>query len=166
MHVTPTLAKLNLPGSSITLRRATHDDLPTIVSLLVDDPLGRTREAPSHADDLGPYEAAFALIDTDPAQLLVVATDGSEVVATMQLSFIPGLARRGALRAQAEAVRVAAHYRRRGLGAAMFQWSIDEARRRGCALVQLSTDKTRTDARRFYERLGFTASHEGFKLNL
>ena len=140
MHVTLTLAKLNLPGSSITLRRATRDDLPTIVDLLVEDPLGRTHEAPIQADDL--------------------------VIATMQLSFIPGLARHGALRAQAEAVRVAANYRSRGLGAAMFHWAIDEARRRGCALVQLTTNKTRTDARRFYERLGFTASHEGFKLNL
>jgi len=84
----------------------------------------------------------------------------------MQLSFIPGLARRGALRAQAEAVRVAASHRRRGLGEAMFQWAIDEARCRGCAVVQLTTDKTRADAHRFYERLGFTASHEDFILQL
>jgi GNAT superfamily N-acetyltransferase len=164
--VTDTLAKLNLPGSSITLRRATCEDLPAIVGLLVNDPLGSSREAASEAGDFGPYATAFATIDTDPAQLLVVATDGIEVVATMQLSFIPGLARRGALRAQAEAVRVAASHRSRGLGVAMFQWAIDEARRRGCALVQLTTDKTRADAYRFYERLGFTASHEGFKLQL
>jgi GNAT superfamily N-acetyltransferase len=160
------LAKLNLPGSSITLRRATREDLPAIVGLLVNDPLGRTREAASGAYDFGPYETAFAAIDSDPAQLLVVATDGIDVVATMQLSFIPGLARRGALRAQAEAVRVAASHRSLGLGAAMFAWVIDEARRRGCPIVQLTTDKTRADARRFYERLGFTASHEGYKLQL
>jgi GNAT superfamily N-acetyltransferase len=129
-------------------------------------PARSSREAASEAGDFGPYATAFAAIDTDPAQLLVVATHGIEVVATMQLSFIPGLARRGALRAQAEAVRVAASHRSRGLGAAMFQWAIDEARRRGCALVQLTTDKTRADAYRFYERLGFTASHEGFKLQL
>lgn len=164
--MTDTLATLNLPGSSITLRRATREDLPAIVGLLVNDPLGRTREAASEADDFGPYETAFAAIDTDPAQLLVVATDGIEVVATMQLSFIPGLARRGALRAQAETVRVAASHRSQGLGAAMFEWVIDEARRRGCTVVQLTTDKTRADAHRFYERLGFTPSHEGYKLQL
>ena len=130
------------------------------------DPLGSSREAASEAGDFGPYATAFAAIDTDPAQLLVVATDGIEVVATMQLSFISGLARRGALRAQVEAVRVAANHRSRGLGVAMFQWAIDESRRRGCALIQLTTDKSRADAHRFYERLGFTASHESFKLQL
>jgi GNAT superfamily N-acetyltransferase len=164
--VTDALAKLNLPGSSITLRRATRDDLPAIVELLVNDPLGRTREAVGQTDGFVPYEAAFAAIDTDVAQLLVVATDGDEVVATMQLSFIPGLARHGTLRAQAEAVRVAASHRGRGLGDAIFRWAIGEARRRGCALVQLTTDKSRADAYRFYERLGFIASHEGFKLQL
>ncbi|MDQ1538023.1 MAG: hypothetical protein QOE58_2416, partial [Actinomycetota bacterium] len=127
MDVTNTFAKLNLDGSSITLRRATRDDLPTIVGLLVNDPLGRTREAATNRHDLGPYEKAFASIDADHAQLLVVATHGNEVVATMQLSFIPGLARRGALRAQVEAVRVAPSHRSRGLGAVMFQWAIGEA---------------------------------------
>jgi GNAT superfamily N-acetyltransferase len=171
VDVTGPLAKLNVPGSSITLRRAAREDLPAIVGLLVNDPLGMTREAASGADDFehfdfGPYETAFAAIDADLAQLLVVATDGTEVVATMQLSFIPGLARRGALRAQAEAVRVASSHRSQGVGAAMFQWAIDEAHRRGCAVVQLTTDKTRAEAHRFYERLGFTASHEGYKLEL
>jgi len=84
----------------------------------------------------------------------------------MQLSFLPGLARRGALRAQIEAVRVRDDFRGGGLGAAMLAWAIDEARRRGCALVQLTTDKSRTSAHRFYERLGFVASHEGMKLTL
>lgn len=166
MDVTATLAKLNLPGSSITLRQATRADLPAILGLLVDDPLGRTREGASEGCGFAPYETAFVAIDTDLAQLLVVATDGIEVVATMQLSFIPGLARRGALRAQAEAVRVAASHRSQGLGGAMLRWAIDEARGRGCAFVQLTTDKSRVDAHRFYERLGFTASHEGFKLQL
>jgi hypothetical protein len=104
------LAKLNLPGSSITLRRATGEDLPAIVGLLVNDPLGRTREAVSGTYDFEPYETACAAIDSDPAQLLVVATDGVDVVATMQLSFILDLARRGALRVQAEAVQVAASH--------------------------------------------------------
>jgi len=96
----------------------------------------------------------------------VVAVDGPDVVGTMQLSFIPGLSRQGALRAQVEAVRVAAGHRGRGLGAAMLGWAIAEARRRGCALVQLTTDKSRDAAHRFYERLGFVASHEGMKLVL
>jgi GNAT superfamily N-acetyltransferase len=164
--VTDTLGRLNLPGSSISLRRARREDLRAIIGLLVDDPLGKTREEASGAPDFGPYESAFVAIENDPSQLLVVATDAVEVVATMQLSFIPGLARRGALRAQAEAVRVAASHRGRGLGVAMFQWAIEEARCRGCAVVQLTTDKTRADAHRFYERLGFTASHEGYKLQL
>ena len=102
----------------------------------------------------------------DPAHLLVVVTEGADVLATMQLSFLPGLARRGALRAQIEALRVAAQHRNRGLGAAMLEWAIAEARRRRCALVQLTSDKSRTDAHRFYERLGFVASHEGLKLGL
>lgn len=84
----------------------------------------------------------------------------------MQLSFVPGLVRRGALRAQIEAVRVRKDRRSSGVGAEMFQLAIDEARRRGCALVQLTTDKSRPDAHRFYERLGFIASHEGLKLEL
>ena len=84
----------------------------------------------------------------------------------MQLSFLPGLARRGALRAQIEAVRVHQAYRNRGLGEALFTWAIDESRRRHCALVQLTTDKSRTSAHRFYERLGFAATHEGMKLIL
>lgn len=136
MGVTDTLAKLNLPGSSITLRRATLRDLPAILGLLVDDPLGRNREAVSEECDVGPYETAFAAIDTDPAQLLLVATDGIDVVATMQLSFIPGLARRGALRAQAEAVRVAASHQNRGLEV---QCSGGPSTRRGDAVAPWSS---------------------------
>ena len=135
-----------------------------IVALLAADQLGASRDG---GPDLAPYERAFAALDADPAQLLVCAeAPGGDVVGTLQLSFIPGLARRGGLRAQIEAVRVREDLRGRGLGAAMFAWAIGEARRRGCALVQLTTDKRRADAHRFYERLGFTASHEGFKLTL
>ena len=112
------------------------------------------------------YQRAFRDIDADPAHLLVVAQAGEDIVGTFQLSFLPGLARRGALRAQIEAVRVSASSRSRGLGAAMMTWAIAESRRRGCGLVQLTTDKARPDAHRFYERLGFTASHEGMKLRL
>ena len=159
------LSTLALASSVVELRRATLEDLDAIVRLLADDPLGQAREEPVGAG-LQPYRRAFELIDADPAQLLVVATGGDEVVGTMQLSFLPGLARRGGLRAQIEAVRVHESYRSRGLGTAMFEWAIAEARRRGCTLVQLTTDKTRTDAHRFYSRLGFVASHEGGKMKL
>jgi GNAT superfamily N-acetyltransferase len=146
------------------LREAVSDDVPAIVELLVDDQLGVGRDGVT--GDFGPYLDAFEVIDADPAHLLLVATDEGRVVATMQLSFIPGLARRGALRAQIEAVRVGRAHRSRGLGAAMFTWAIDESRRRRCALVQLTTDKARPDAHRFYVRLGFVASHAGLKLAL
>lgn len=160
------LATLNPNSLDVELRRAQRDDLVRIVELLAADQLGATRDGIASAEDLEPYLRAFEAIDTDPAQLLVVATVDGEVIGTMQLSFIPGLARRGSLRAQIEAVRVADRYRGRGLGEAMFRWAIDEARRRGCSLVQLTTDKSRADARRFYARLGFVASHEGLKLRL
>ncbi|NYI66273.1 GNAT superfamily N-acetyltransferase [Spelaeicoccus albus] len=161
------MTTLALPDAVVVLRRAAIEDVRGIVELLSDDPLGNTREDVAGEADLGPYRRAFHLIDADPAQLLVVATTRSdEMVGTLQLSTIPGMSRRGALRAQIEAVRVAQAYRSQGLGAAMFEWAIAEARRRGCILVQLTTDKTRLDAHRFYERLGFVASHEGLKLNL
>nr|WP_242623397.1 GNAT family N-acetyltransferase [Pseudonocardia sediminis] len=148
------------------MRRAVAADVAPVVALLAADQLGAGRE--SHADDdLAPYLSAFAEIDADPSQLLVVAeTPEIPVAGTLQLSIIPGLSRRGASRAQIEAVRVHADLRGRGLGEAMIRWTVDEARRRGCRLVQLTTDKSRTDAHRFYERLGFTASHEGMKLSL
>ena len=152
-----------LDPSGVRLRRATIDDVAAVVALIADDQLGATRDDPA---DLTAYLRAFAAIDADPAQLLVVLEDGGAVVGTMQLSFVPGLSRRGATRAQVEAVRVAASQRGRGLGEQMVRWAVDEAARRGCALVQLTTDKSRVDAHRFYERLGFTASHEGFKMSL
>jgi GNAT superfamily N-acetyltransferase len=150
----------------VVLREAVADDVPAIVELLVQDELGASRDGISDTAGLQPYLRAFQAVDADPAHLLLIAADSDQVVATMQLSFVPGLARRGALRAQIEAVRVRQDYRSRGLGAAMFAWAIDESRRRGCALVQLTTDKSRSDAYRFYERLGFVASHEGLKLAL
>lgn len=148
--------------SSVELRRARAEDLPALVALLADDPLGAGREG----TDLAPYVAAFEAIDSDPRHLLVAGWSGGELVATLQLSFLPGLARNGAWRAQVEAVRVAAGVRGAGLGAQLLTWAIEEARRRGCALVQLTTDRSRVDAHRFYARLGFVASHEGFKLTL
>jgi GNAT superfamily N-acetyltransferase len=147
---------------AVVLRRATAGDVPAIVALLADDPLGAGREA----TDPAPYERAFAAVDADPAHLLLVAEDGGAVVGTLQLSFLPGLSRGGSLRAQVEGVRVASSARGRGLGEAMLRWVADEARRRGAALVQLTTDTRRPDAHRFYERLGYVASHVGMKLEL
>ena len=160
------LAQLPLQGTTVALRRAAAADVPAIVELLAADQLGATRDGISSDEDLQSYLAAFGVIDADPAHLLLVATDGAQVVATMQLSLLPGLARRGALRAQLEAVRVRRDHRGRGLGAALLGWAIEEARRRDCALVQLTSDRSRTDAHRFYERLGFVASHDGLKLVL
>jgi len=157
-------AELATRGAPYTLRRANAEDVPTIVALLAADQLGAARDS---ASDLAPYDAAFRTIDADQAQQLLVAADATgDVIATMQLTVIPGLARRGALRMQIEAVRVHEAHRSTGLGAAMIRWAIDDARLRGCALVQLTSDKARIDAHRFYERLGFTPSHEGFKLLL
>jgi len=164
-RVTP-LAELTLTGNAVVLREAVVDDVAAIVKLLAADQLGATRDGADGHEGLQPYLRAFSALDADPAHLLIVAVNGVDVVATMQLSFLPGLARRGALRAQIEAVRVREDYRRHGLGASLFSWAIGEARRRGFALVQLTTDKSRVDAHRFYERLGFVASHEGLKLQL
>jgi len=157
---------VNLGSSSVVLRRAQALDIPAIVDLIAADQLGATRDGVRTAADLAAYQQAFRAIDQDPAHILLVAESEGGIVATMQLSFIPGLARRGALRAQIEAVRVDEAYRSQGLGAAILAWAIDEARQRGCAVIQLTTDKSRTRAHRFYERLGFVASHEGMKLAL
>ncbi|XAS69784.1 GNAT family N-acetyltransferase [Micrococcaceae bacterium Sec5.7] len=181
----------DVDGGTFRLRPARRSDLPDVVRLLADDQLGATREDSADlpailqllADDqlgaaredlseLAPYADAFEAIDADPAHLLLVGelvpagAGGSSVVATFQLSFLPGLSRRGSWRSQIEAVRVSGALRGRGVGAAMVQWAIGESRSRGCTLMQLTTDKSRVDAHRFYERLGFAASHEGMKLKL
>ncbi|MDI2035503.1 Aminoalkylphosphonate N-acetyltransferase [Paenarthrobacter nitroguajacolicus] len=150
-------------GGTFSLRRARKGDLPQILGLLADDQLGAIRES---ADDPEPYEKAFDAIDADPAHLLVVGELNGDVVATFQLSYLPGLSRKGSWRAQVEAVRVSGKLRGQGVGALMIQWAIGRARERGCSLVQLTTDKSRIAAHRFYERLGFVASHEGMKLTL
>jgi ribosomal protein S18 acetylase RimI-like enzyme len=147
---------------ALTIRRATSADLAAIVGLLADDALGSTREEPGNPC----YAEAFAAIERDPNQFLAVAEDGGEIVGCLQLSFIPGLSRRGLWRGQIESVRVASARRGGGLGRRLFEWAIAECRRRGCGLVQLTTDKARPDALRFYESLGFVASHEGMKLAL
>jgi GNAT superfamily N-acetyltransferase len=150
----------------VELREATAQDVPGLIALLADDHFGERRDGLRTPQDLEPYLRAFRAIDQDPQHLLVAAHTAAELVGTLQLSFLPGLARRGTWRAQIEAVRVAGTLRGSGLGSAMVRWSIDEARRRGCSLVQLTTDKRRPDAHRFYQRLGFTSSHEGMKLRI
>jgi GNAT superfamily N-acetyltransferase len=155
---------LDLAAGSVLLRWATVDDLSTIIDLLADDPISAAGGDSADEGDREAYEAAFAAIDRDPAQRLLVAVEpDGVVVATMQLTVIPGLARRGASRLQIEAVRVAASQRNRGIGAAMIRWAIEDARLSGVPLVQLTSDAARVDAHRFYERLGFDASHVGFK---
>ena len=149
--------------SKVIFRRAREVDVPAIVQLLMDDVLGRAREDPSEPTAEA-YLRAFAAIDEDPNQLLIVAVDDDEIVGTLQLSFIPGLARKGARRGLIEAVRIASRRRGCGIGKMMIEWAIAECRRRGCQQVQLTSDKSRADAHRFYEGLGFTASHIGYKL--
>lgn len=157
------LGRIDAREGAYVIRRAAAEDVPAIVALIAADQLGRERDG----GDLAPYRDAFAAIDADPAQLLAVVTDqAGAIVATLQLTVIPGLARRGALRAQIEAVRVEERLRGQGIGSALLAWAIEEATRRGCALVQLTSDKRRPGAHRLYGRLGFAASHEGFKLRL
>ncbi|MEV5865988.1 GNAT family N-acetyltransferase [Streptomyces tendae] len=145
----------------LDIRPATAEDVPAVVAMLADDPLGAQRESP---DDLGPYLGAFERLATDPNQHLVVAVREGRVVGTLQLTIVPGLSRRGATRSIIESVRIHGDERGSGLGTQLIEWAIEESRRQDCSLVQLTSDKTRTDAHRFYERLGFTASHTGFKL--
>lgn len=144
----------------LTLRRARLEDVPAVIALLADDEIGATREAP---DDREPYDASFAAIDADANQLLVVGERDGRIIATMQLTFIPGLSRRGGWRAQLEGVRVASAARGDGIGEYLVRWAVDRARERGCAMLQLTSDNRRAEAHRFYERLGFIASHTGFK---
>ncbi|GAB3846663.1 GNAT family N-acetyltransferase [Micromonospora andamanensis] len=149
--------------SEVIFRDAVRADLPAILDLLADDMLGRTRDV-GEVD--ATYEKAFAEITADSRNQLVVAEAGSELLGCMQLTYIPGLGRHGTERQLIESVRVRSDQRGRGLGRQMMTWAIDQARRRGCGLVQLTTDKSRHDAHRFYLGLGFVASHEGMKLSL
>ncbi|MFE3181512.1 GNAT family N-acetyltransferase [Streptomyces violascens] len=146
--------------SDLEIRPALPEDIPAIVAMLADDPLGAQRESP---DDLTTYRMAYDRLAGDPNQHLVVADRGGEVVGTLQLTVIPGLSRRGSTRSIIEGVRVHSAERGGGLGTRLIEWAVDESARQGCQLVQLTSDVTRTDAHRFYERLGFEASHVGFK---
>ena len=147
----------------LEIRPTVADDIPAIVAMLADDPLGAQRESP---DDLTPYLSALERLSGDPNQHHMVAVREGQIVGTLQLTIIPGLSRKGATRSIIEAVRIHADQRGGGLGTQLIEWAIDESRRQGCQLVQLTSDATRTDAHRFYERLGFEASHVGFKQSL
>lgn len=149
----------------LTFREANHDDLESLVTLLADDKLGKLREdtrSPLNAR----YVSAFESINTDPNNALIVAEYQHKIVGMLQLTFIPYLTHTGSWRCLVEGVRIHKNYRGQGYGEQMFEYAIEAARVRGCALVQLTSDKNRPDAIKFYERLGFVASHEGFKLKL
>jgi GNAT superfamily N-acetyltransferase len=149
--------------TDLEIRPATKADIPAIVAMLADDPLGAERESPH---DLAPYLAAFEQIDADPQQLLVIMLRDGEPAGTLQLTFIQGLSRRGMSRALIESVRIQAGLRGAGLGSELIKWAISKAAERGAGIVQLTSDASRTDAHRFYLRLGFVNSHAGFKLQL
>ncbi|WP_432728335.1 GNAT family N-acetyltransferase [Variovorax sp. W6] len=151
------------PDTLLKIRKAVWADLPAIVAMLADDLLGASRERP---DDAAIYETAWRQIEAQDGNDVLVAELSGAVVGCVQLILIPGLARQGALRAQIEGVRVASTHRGQEIGERMIEFAIDTARAAGCRLVQLTTDKRRGDAHRFYERLGFEATHEGMKLEL
>jgi GNAT superfamily N-acetyltransferase len=143
-------------------RKATKADVTDIVEMLANDPLGALREDLQHPEK---YEQAFDRIDKDDNQeLIVVENDDGEIIGTFQLTFIQYLTHQGSVRVQVESVRVRDDQRGKGIGEKMFRWVIKHAKEKGAHLIQLTSDKKRPDAIRFYEKLGFTASHEGLKL--
>jgi GNAT superfamily N-acetyltransferase len=149
----------------LTYRAATEDDLRFILELIVEDSVIATGDDPadaSHAD----YRNALAAIDADPNQEMLVVERNGIPVGCFQLTYLPGLMRRGMWRGLIEVVHVAASARNLGIGSEMMRWAVERCRQRGCAMVQLTSNKKRLDAHRFYERLGFAMSHEGFKLYL
>ncbi len=154
-----------MTAEPITIRTATEADLPAVVRMLADDPLGAGRE--QYADPLpAAYRDAFAAMRAQGGNDLLVAVEDDAVVGCLQLTIIAGISRLGASRAQIEGVRVAATHRGLGIGEMLIRDAIERARHAGCVLVQLTTDNSRTDAQRFYERLGFEATHVGMKLRL
>jgi GNAT superfamily N-acetyltransferase len=153
------------PGMKIRL--AGRADVPAILELLADDDIARARGFGTVPEEVDAATwRAFEAIDADDDNELIVADDGGEVVATCQLTFTPGLSRGGAWRMTIEAVRVRTDLRGAGIGKELMAYAVGRARARDCRIVQLTTDKRRTDAHRFYARLGFTATHEGMKLTL
>jgi ribosomal protein S18 acetylase RimI-like enzyme len=149
----------------LSFRRAAPADLPEMVRLLADDFLGAQRELYSEPVLPG-YVAAFATIDADPNELLLVAELDGAVAGLLQVSFLRHLTYQGGLRAHIEGVRTRSDLRGRGIGKALMLHALEKAKERGCYMLQLTTDKRRPDAIRFYEALGFEAAHEGMKLML
>ena len=152
-------------ANTLTFRLATADDLPDIVRMLSDDTLGATREKFEHILS-DKYLTAFKKIANDPNQELTIAEMNGEKVATFQLTFIQYLTHQGGLRAQVEAVRTNSNHRGQGIGTKVFEYIINRAKERGCNLLQLTSDKKRTEAIKFYETIGFISTHEGMKLKL
>jgi GNAT superfamily N-acetyltransferase len=152
-------------AQDISFRLAKRADLPSIVRMLADDDLGRQRER--NEDPLPEsYYSAFEQINNDQNHELIVAEHDGEVIGTLHLMFLPSVSFQGGLRAQVESVRVDKRLQSHGIGTEMMRWAMERAKRRGAHVVQLTTHKTRLDAHRFYERLGFKASHLGMKLSL
>ena len=156
------MAEVTLNG--LTARRAQRGDLPRLLELLADDDLGKNREGVGSDDPA--YSRAFDVIDRDPNQQLLVAELDGRVVGMLQVTYIPGLSRRGAWRANIEALRIDSRVRGRGIGAWLIARALEHARKRGCRLAQLTSDRRRTETHRFYARLGFVDSHIGYKLVL
>lgn len=150
---------------SLLFRRATRADLPEIVRMLADDELGQQRER-FESPLPEAYLQAFAEIDADKNHELTVAELNGEIVGTLHLMFLPSISYQGGLRAQVESVRVDEKYRGKGLGAKMMAYAIQRSKERGAHLMHLTSHASRTDAHRFYERLGFKKAHVGMKLNL
>ncbi|WP_240487120.1 GNAT family N-acetyltransferase [Actinomadura flavalba] len=151
--------------AEVTFREAARADLPAVVRLLADDPLGATREA---TGDVIPeaYFTAFDAIDKDPNNAIIIAEIDGAIAGTLQLTYIPSLTYTGGERAQIEGVRVAAEQRGNGVGQLMITWAIDQARTRGCRVVQLTTDRQRPQSIRFYQKIGFRPTHQGMKYPL
>ena len=158
------LKKVN--SGSMNIRPVTKKDLPAIVEMLANDKLGRLREVYQTPLPKVYYEAYERIIADKNQELLAVENEEQEPIATFQLSFIPYLTYQGGIRCQVENVRVRDDYTGKGIGRQMFEWIIDRAKKKGAHVVQLTSDKQRPDAIRFYEKLGFSASHEGMKLHL
>ena len=151
--------------SKIIFRVAAYADVPSIIRLLADDKLGSLRE--KYEDPIPEsYYSAYELIDKDPNHELIVAELDGEVMGTLHLMFLPSLSFQGGMRAQIESLRVDTHYQNQGVGSQMMKWAIQRAKDRNAHIVQLTTHKSRADAHRFYERLGFKGTHLGMKLNL
>jgi len=158
--------KKQMPHSlNVQYRLATRRDVPVIVRLLAEDELGAQREC-FETSLPESYYTAFDTIDADPNNELIVAHANGEIIGTLQLMFLPSLSYQGGMRAQIESVRVAEQYRGQGIGTDMMKWALERARERGCHLMQLASNKSRTGAHRFYEKLGFVKSHIGMKITL